>query len=256
MSAFLYFLQSSLVVDVVTGDSPSSALPLVTQFIVKNVAEKSEENPEIYFEEVSLTVGVPPNMHVEKHADLASGESFTYEHHSRYSDLGKIVYSVDGRISPSRLLRVKKTVTNIPARVASISIASYVEILKDINIHKWLRENIEGMIIPGSDNTQTEIKAQQDKFGDAVKEISDIKNQLGRIYNFVASHTDTDRKSMTNHRKLIDSYLTRTDQACNELRKMLETYNAKTIDAARNKLVGSLREEANKLDEASQRLLN
>lgn len=257
MSAFLEWLKSSLVVDVETHDDKASSpdLPIVTRFTVRNTATKSDSMPEVFFEEVVLTVGVPPDMHMEKHTNLASGESFTYVHHSRYSDLGKIVFDIDGRISPSRLLRVGHTAMNISPRVAFLSIASYIEVLKDINIHKWLRGVIEGMLLPGPDTTQADIKAQQDRFRDAAREIGDTKEQLGKILSFVTRHTDADRQNVSEHRRLLEEYLTHNDQACGELRKMLETHNAKTIESTRNKLVISLSQEANSIDEANQELL-
>jgi hypothetical protein len=255
MSAFLEWLQSSLVVDVETHDDQAPDSPIVTRFTVRNKATISDGKPEIFFEEVALTVGVPPDMHVEKHTNLAGGESFAYEHHCRYSDLGKIVYSIDGKISPSRLLRVGQSATTVSPRKAFLSIASYVEVLKDLNINKWLTGVIEAMVLPETGIGQAETKALQDKFRNAAKEIGNTRSQLENIYGFIERRNDTDRQNVTNHRTLIDKYLTHTDQACGELRKMLETHNARTIESARDKLVIGLSEEANRIDEASQRLL-
>ncbi|MFH1383169.1 MAG: hypothetical protein ABIH70_09825 [Chloroflexota bacterium] len=94
-------INNSLVVDVDTYEDNQSSpgLPLVTKFTVTNKAEKSDRLPEVFFEEVNLRVGASPELHVEKHVNLASGESFTYEHRSHYSDLGKITYSIEYRWS-------------------------------------------------------------------------------------------------------------------------------------------------------------
>ena len=250
-------LNKNLVVSVETYEDNSSGsdLPLVTKFTVTNGAPQVDGRPEIFFEEVVLTVGVPPDMHVEKHTDLASGESFTYEHRSRYSNLGRIVFSVDGAVSPSQLLRVKSASKSIPSRVASLSIASYIEVLKDINIHKWLKDTIETMLIPSPDTAQAEIEAQQDRFRDAAKEISDTKKQLQNIYGFIIRQTDTDKAKVSQHRKLVEEYLQRTNQACGELRKMLDTLNSKTLSASRNDIVTRLSREASQIDEATEGLL-
>jgi len=250
-------LKSNLLVDVRTygGSSSGSDLPLVTKFTITNGAPKSDTRPEILFEEVILRVGVPPELHVEKHTNLASGESFTYEHRSRYSDLGRIVFSVDGTVSPSHLLRVRRAEDIIPHRVASLSISSYVEVLKDIDIHRWIKGTIEEMTVPGLDTTEAEIEAQQNRFKDTKKEINDTKKQLKQVLGFIIRTTDTDRRKISEHEKLLDKYLTQIIHACDELSKMLDTHNAKTIDATRNQLVTNLEREATAVDEASRSLL-
>ncbi len=250
-------LNENLIVNVDTYEDSSSGLdlPLVTKFTVTNGAPMSDNRPEIFFEEVVLTVGVPPEVHVEKHKDLANGDSFTYEHRSRYSDLGKIVFSVDGTVSPSHLLRVKHAATNIPHREATLSIASYIEVLKDINIHKWLKDTIGKMLIPGPDTSQAEIEAQQDRFRDAVKEIGDTKRQLQNIYGFIIRTTDTDKRNVSQHERLVGEYLTYTDRACGELRKALDTLNSKTLAANRDGIMAHLSGEASGVDSSTEGLL-
>ena len=249
-------LSDNLLVSVNTYEDNSSGSdsPLITEFTITNGAPNSDDRPDIFFEEVVLTVGVPPNLHVEKHTDLASGESFTYEHRSRYSDLGKIVFSVDGTVSPSHLLRVKRSARSIPHRVASLSIASYVKILKDINIHKWLEDIIVTMPIPGPDTTEAEIEAQKDRFTDVAKEISDTKVQLQNMNGFIIRHSDTDRRNMSEHERLVDKYLTHTVQALGELTKMLDVLNAKTISTNRDNIVASLSQNASQVDQATEGL--
>jgi len=249
-------LNSNLIVSVETYEDNSSGsdLPLVTKFAVTNGAPKSDSRPEIFFEEVVLTVGVPPDLHVEKHADLASGESFTYEHRSRYSDLGRIVFRVDGKVSPSHLLWVRNEAKNIPSRVASLSIASYIEVLKDINLHKWLKDIIETLPMPGSDTNQAEIEALQNTLTDATKEIADTKEQLQNIYGFIIRTTDTGKAKMNQHRRLVEDYLNHTAQGCSELRKMLDTYNSRTLESTRQSIVDRLSQEALKLDQATEGL--
>ena len=113
-------LNNNLIVNIETYEDNSSGsdLPLVTKFTITNGAPKSGSRPEIFFEEVVLTVGVPPDLRIEKHTDLASGESFIFEHRSRYNDLGRMVFSIDGKVSPSHLLRVRKQEQKIPRGVA------------------------------------------------------------------------------------------------------------------------------------------
>ena len=245
-------LDKNLIVSVETYEDNSSGsdLPLVTKFTVTNGAPKSDSRPDIFFKEVVLTVGVPPDLHVEKHTDLASGESFIYEYRSRYSDLGRIVFSVDGTVSPEYLLRVKRAARNIPSSASSLSITSYIEALKDINIHRWLKDVIETMPIPGPDTTQAEIEAQQEKLSNAMQEIRNTKGQLDNIYSFIRM---TDK--LRQHRKLVEDYLQRTDKECSELRKMLDVLNSKTLNANRDNIVARLSEEASQVDRATEGLL-
>lgn len=253
-------LSDNLIVSVETYEDNSSGsdLPLITKFTVTNGAPKSDSSPDIFFEEVVLTVGVPPDLHVEKHKDLTSGESFIYEHRSRYSDLGRIVFSVDGAVSPEYLLRVKREARNIPSSVSSLSITSYIEALKDMNIHKWLNNVIEAMLIPGPDTTEAEIKAQQDKLSNAMQEIRTTKGQLDSIFSFVRM-TDKEKQQMADklgqHRKLVGDYLQRTDRECSELRKTLDILNAKTLSTNRDNIAASLSQNASQIDRASEDLL-
>ncbi|MFH1383168.1 MAG: hypothetical protein ABIH70_09820 [Chloroflexota bacterium] len=127
--------------------------------------------------------------------------------------------------------------------------------MKDIDIHKWIKDPIEKILIPSSDTDDAEVKAQQNRLRDAEKEISDIKKQLENVNGFIARPTDKDRTNFNEYQKLLDKYFTLVLQACGQLRKMLDTYNAKTIDSTRTQLVNSLVQEAAKIDQASQGLL-
>jgi hypothetical protein len=172
---------------------------------------------------------------------LASGDSFTYEHRSRYSDLGKILFSIDGKVSPSHLLQVRKKEQKIPRRIASLSMASYVEILKDINLHKWLKNTLETLPIPSSEKVVT-------------GEIAETKEQIQNILGFIIRTTDADRAKMNQHQKLVKEYLTHTVQGCSELGKMLDTYHSRTLESTRQGIVGRLSQEASRLDQATEEL--
>ncbi|MEE8469950.1 MAG: hypothetical protein V3S51_01325 [Dehalococcoidia bacterium] len=251
-------LDKNLIVSVETRveNSSGSDLALVTEFTVTNGGIWSDSRPDIFYDEVELTVGVPPATHVERHANLAGGESFTYEHRSPYGDLGRIVFSLDAVVSPSQLLRVKRAASSVPSQVAGLSMASYVEVLKDIDLHKWLRDTIETMLVPGPSTTQAETEAQQGKLRDTAMEIGEAKKQLQSISGFVARPTDADKRKYSEHKKLVEDYLTYTAQACSELRKMLDTLNSKTLSANLADRVSSLSVEASRVDAATEGLLS
>ena len=248
-------INNNLIVDVETYEDnySGSDLPLVTKFYVTNGAPKSESMPEIFFEEVVLTVGVPPDLHVEKHTNLASGESFTYEYRSHHNDIGKIVFSVDGVVSPSRLLRVKRPAMKITGSGSNLSITSYLEALKDIDIQRWLKNILETMPIQEG-TTKAEIEAQQDRLSNAIKEIGDTQEQLNNMYGFVTKKAESDRAKVNQHRKLIEDYLTHTSQACSKLIQMLDTQNAKFINTTRSQIVDNLSYEADKINLVSKSL--
>lgn len=249
-------LNKYLLVDIETkiDNSTGAQLPLITRFIVTNGAALHEGKPEIYFDEVELTVGIPPNMHVNKHNDLASGDSFTYEHRGKYSDLGKIVYSISSKVSPSHLLQVKRATSDVPSREASLSIVSYVEVLKDINIHKWLKDIIEKVQIPES-NAEAAIEAQQERLRNTTQEIGTANKQLENINKFITRSSDTERAKMNKHTQLLKKYLTNTSRACSELRQMLERLNSKTFDSERNGIVSTLTRESLEVDNSIEDLL-
>ncbi|MFC1931182.1 hypothetical protein ACFLXJ_03145 [Chloroflexota bacterium] len=251
-------LSNNLIVSVNTYEDSSSTseLPIVTEFTVTNGAPQSDNRPDIFFEEVVLAVGVPPDLHVEKHKGLVSGESFEYKHRSSYSDLGRIVYSVEGTVSPEYLLKVKREARNVPSRVASLSIASYVRVLKDIDIHKWMKGVIEGMSIPGPDTTEAEIAVLKDRLQNASREISSTKAQLQNTLRFIARPKDEEKRKVNEHERILDKYLTNTIRACSDLQKMLDTLNSKTLSANRDSIVASLMKEASQLDVATEGLLS
>ncbi len=250
-------INRNLVVQAYTYEDSSSYpdLPIVTEFTVKNTGQSSQTGFEVFFDVVSLTVETPSTHHVERHTNLAGGESFTYKHRSRYSDLGRIMFNIDGEVSPSRLLRVQRKVINVPSSQTRLSIKSYVEVVKDINIRRWLNDVIEPMQIPQPETTEAEINAQQDKLRQAEKEISDTRRQLENIYPFIVRQNDSERTKVSQHRKLLEDYLKHIDTVCSELRKALETHKARTIDAARKRFVDNLSEEVDSIDLASQNLL-
>ncbi len=133
--------------------------------------------------------------------------------------------------------------------------ASYVEILKDINLHKWLKNTLETLTIPSSDMKKAEIEALQNSLKSVTKEIVETKEQIQNILGFIIRTTDADRAKMNQHQKLVEDYLTHTAQECSELRKMLDVLNAKTLSTNRDNIVASLSKEASLIDEATEGLL-
>lgn len=250
-------LNENLIVSVQTREDAATdpLLPLVTSFTVTNGANQSEATPDILYDEVSLTVGVPPDLHVVEHKNLAGGESFSYEHRSPYSDLGRIVFDVAGVVSPLTLLQVRRAKRSVPPGKANLSMTSFAEVLRSMDLHRWLKGTIASLVIPSSDTTLSEIEAEQDRLRAAAKEISDTRKQLESVSSFISRPKDDQRRSYNEHAKLVQDYLTRTAQACAELAKMLDTLNAKTLTANRDSTVYSLSKDASRVDEAIDELL-
>jgi hypothetical protein len=150
------FIQVS--VETFEDESRQSEFPLLVTFNVANI----DSSPQIVFDEVRLAVGIPPDMHLEERKNLTSGESFSYEHHCHYSDLDKIRYNVEILVSPKTLFQIRQEDRKITTSKRNLSVKAYIEVLKDINIHKWLIDTLKTLTIPGPNTTLAEIKAHQD----------------------------------------------------------------------------------------------
>jgi hypothetical protein len=151
--------------------SAESELPVAIKFVITNKAPAGTTFPEILFEEVRLNVGIPPDMHVETFKNLSGRESITYEHHCRYSEFAKMEFNIEGKVSPERLLQVRKPNRKIPTSKSPLSLTAYVEALKEMHIHRWLTDVIKIVKTPGPDTTLAEISSEQSKLSDAITEI-------------------------------------------------------------------------------------
>ena len=238
-------LESYLRVTLEISENMSQTIsPITIAFNVKNEAEYAN----VVFDEVQLLVGIPPNVHVEKKTNLAKGESFTYAYQCTYGEFTKIVYSVGGKVNPSLLLQIGQEGRKIPTK-RQLSIKAYLEVLDELNIHKWLNDTLKTLPIPGPNTTLSTIKVQREKLGQAMAEISQAEHQLEDISKFV-----TKAEKVILHRKLVNDYLKRTQQGCGNLQQELGKSDTRSVINLLDSIVSRLEKEASLVDQATDRL--
>ena len=116
-------------------------------------------------------------MHVEKRENLASGESFSYKYRCRYSDLTDLSYDVEAFISPKKLFHIRREGRKIPSNKKKLSINAYVNVIQEVNLHRWMNNTLKTLFISGFDTTLAEIKSQQERLSDAIGEIREAEQK-------------------------------------------------------------------------------
>jgi len=238
-------------VDVVQDDSDKAKAPVVVQFTVTNNAPCSADFPEIVFENVELTVSLTTGTQTEKVQSLACGESFNYECTCKYGELMGMTYSINGTVSPKHFFKVHSEGNRIPGGNGLPTLALYLEVLDEIQIHKWIESPIKSMPIPGPDTTLAQLEQCKQDFRTAQREINEAGQQLQDSLRFV---DDKHRQKVLEHKKLVVEYLNQIKKGCGSLQQMLTSPNAKQISAERDKIVERLGREASRVDEATQNL--
>ncbi len=118
-------------------DVSNIELPLVIQFTVSNGAPIGLNMPEIIFEEVQFKFGIPPEWHVKKIDSLARGQSITFEHHCNFSDVAKMQYQAEGKLSPrSFSLQIENPSQKMSLNLPTQTMPSYFKLLDLVGIHK------------------------------------------------------------------------------------------------------------------------
>ena len=239
-------------VEIIPNDSADTDAPLVVKFTVTNSAPDRLDYPEILFEDIELTVLVPPDLHTEKVASLASGQSFKYERRCRHGDLLDMSYSVDGKISPKRFFQVQRTGIRIPTVNDLPPTSVYLEVLSQIGIHKWLNSTIKKMPIPGPETTLAKLKESKGNFTSAIVAIRGAQERIQDALRFVG---DTHKQEVLEHKKVVVEYLSHTEKGCARLREMLSHPNADQLSTERDKIVAGLEGQASRVDEATNDLV-
>ncbi|MBI2832213.1 MAG: hypothetical protein HYX79_08155 [Chloroflexi bacterium] len=247
-------LNAYLKVDVSVSENelPNRDNPVLIRFVVTNSAQNSEDQPEILFEEVRLRVGISPDWHVEKLTNLAGGQSFSYEHRCTYSELSKIQWNIEGRVSPATLLQFRRRPDVVP-RNHQLSVGAYVGFLGEMNIHQWLKGTLKSLAAPGPDTTLAEMKAKEDSLSKSIGEISAAVQRLQDISLFIRANN---REEFVRHMHLAQEYLQRTIQGYGELSRSLETRRAEHFSRIREDIVSKLTTQAEQLDKATAALAN
>jgi len=210
----------------------------------------STEHPEIVFEEVTLKVGVPPDWHIERANNLGEKKSFEYLYPCRYSDLTKIQYNVEGKLSPISLLHVIKQPRNVPTSRDSLTLGSYLGYLKEVNINKWSAEISYNIKAPSPQTTMAEISSQKDFLNRTIQEIEDVGKTLQVIIGFLVRN-----EKIIQHKTSVDGYLKFVREGCGRLSNLLSTPSrGSEIAGERDRLITRMSNEAARINQASLEL--
>ena len=233
-------------------DVSNIELPLVIQFTVSNGAPIGLNMPEIIFEEVQFKFGIPPEWYVKKIASLARGQSITFEHHCSFSDVTKMQYQVEGKLSPrSFSLQIENSPLKMSLSLPAQTMPSYFKLLNLVGIHKWLENVIKTMPIPGPNTTLAEIETQQKTLGGAISEISETETLLSVRTTATNEVAGEPRERFLRYRQLLHAYLQQTEQECGRLEQALRAPDARNIEGVRRNIVERLSKKATEVDLAT-----
>lgn len=237
--------------EVVEEATTKNGVPLIVKFTVTNTAQSQDEQPEILFEEVILKVGMSLDWHYERTTNLAEGQSFQYQYRCRYSELQKVQYSVEGKLSPMSLLQVRKRIGTVSARRQTLTVGSYVCFLKEVNIYKWIDEFFKKFKIPGSETTIADLEVQKATLNKTSQEIQEVTNNLQWIIMFIKKDDN-----ILQHKRLVDEYLKRTLEGCGRLHNLLSTPSrGRELASERDSIITRLTTEAARINQATAELI-
>ncbi len=244
-------LSSHLTIDVRAAESGKDGR-CVVEFVVTNKAAASLDSPDVVFEEVRLKYGVPPDVKTRTAKNLGCGQSFKHQSSCRVSDLVKLKYGVEGRVSPNTLLGFRGRSNGIPrGPSAFLSWSVYTGFLNEVNVHKWLHHTLESLPEPGPETTLAEIERNRKALSLALDEIRDTRGGLEQIIGFISPDQ---REIVLAYQMLADEYLKHTEEGCGRLSQALATLKAVEFKSLKGSIVKDLRAEAARLDQDTSQL--
>jgi hypothetical protein len=236
--------------DMSQDQPPNAKYPAIIKFTVTNTYKHQEFETDIVFEEVQLKVGVPPDWHIEKVANLTGGQSFNYEHHCNYDEIMKVKWAIEGRLSPAVLLTFYRS-PNPVNRNNQLPIKAYFDFLAQMNIHKWLGQ-IRTFSAPNQNTTLAEMKSKEGMLSAIISELSNSGQQLQEFSGLV--NTDLYRDDINRHKTAVVEYLNRTQREIGELSQWLRNHNGEGFENARDNIVAKLTVKASELEKVTKEL--
>ena len=228
-----------------------SDLPLIITFKVTNVAQSEPDRPDIIFEEVTLKVGVPPDWTYERTTNLTGGQSFEYRHRCNYSQLTKVQYNIEAKLSLRSLLQVRQGQRTVSATRATLTVESYVGFLKEANIYRWAGEVIKKVTVPGPSTTLANLDAQKALLNKTMQEIQETGNNLQGIILFI-----TKNERILQHKKMVDEYFRRAKEGLGRLHRLFSTpASGREIARERDSITTELTTDAARLNQATEELI-
>jgi hypothetical protein len=235
--------------------SMSTELDAVARFSVSNTAHAPQSDwPEIVFENVVLTVGVPPDRHEIFLGSLKPEEAVVHEHRCTLSDLPDLEYSLTAAISSEAFFRRIQR-GRFPGSGANLSKESYVRLFKEIDVHRWLNATLRNFSIPGPSSTLLDIQNLIQSLSQHQDEIREAGERLRRIATFLDSGDRISREFVTQHGNVVHPYLREVQTAITQLIQALGTPNSQKLSALLERMVANLDSQAVRVEEATEDLL-
>lgn len=226
----------------------------IIKYTIKNT-RTAVELPRIVYEDVELIVGTLSNKQVKRIGKLECGQLSEFEYSCRYCDIPFVEHELKGRVSPEELFRFEVNPI-IPKRNSTLSIQSYLTVLKELDIHKWLR-NIPGtVLVVGPDTTLSQLNSEEKRLSDIITEIRNASEVLDRFVSLLEMPLGSRfREQLLNHRNQVKGYLAQVDRAVIDL---LDTYRrrerASVTQSRLDHMVSSLTPLAENLDKETDKL--
>ena len=239
------------------GALQDTSSPATIRFTVTNSADPPEPGgrTEIRSERVYIRVGLPSNMESIDVGGLRPQESTTVEYQCQVSQLPDIEYDVSGDISTQALFHLEQVKGNrLPGDTANLSPQAYLQMLKDIDIHRWLNSTFKEFPIPSADTTPAQVSELEARLNDAITQIRSVQDRLFRFLRFISRGSLQDRDALNRHRTGVETYFTETIQQIAEVRRFLSSSDPRQISDALQQAIERLERESTRIDQATDEL--
>lgn len=245
-------LRDQLKVQVQYEVQEASDPPVTIHFTITNALGESPDSPRILFENVVLSVGVPPDFHLYEVGSLAPEESASYEHRCRYSDLPELKYDIEGTVSPEEFFRVRRA-SSLPNDPPQLTPVAYLQVFNEMMIHGWLDSTIKSFPMPAADTTLGEMQSLASSLDKTASEVRDAQSRLSRLSAFIRRQ---DREAVSSHMNIVESYLRSTTQGMGQLRQLLNSANTRQISGTVTGLIDSLEKQAETVNQTTEKLMD
>jgi len=222
----------------------------VTFTVTNEASPPAADHPEILFEKLVLTLDTPRDSHDIELGSLSPQDSVTHTVEMPYSDLIDMKYELAGTVSPTAFLRVRKTGAH--GGKVSMTVDTYLQLLDELSIHRWLDAVIKSFPVPGPETTLGELSDLAGPLRDAISEIRDTECRLQRLAELATRGRQ--REIVSTHRGLVEQYLTETIQGVAKIDQTLRSSNPMEVSRTVATVTKRLDREAAKVTEATKKL--
>jgi hypothetical protein len=246
----------SVIVEVEENAPSNLKTPITLRFIVSNTRDPNDL-PNIIFQDVSLSIGSPPDISTINIPKLAPGESHIYEHLCPDSELPIIKYDVKGSILPESLFQFQIQHNSVYIdKKERMSVEAYKKLIEEINLGKWVHVIPEVALVPTPETTLSELKEQENAFRSFIIEVRNTGQQVQDFSHFQNMDLrNPKRDSLLQHRNMVIEYLQDVEHGLGEFRGLYTSqYGIDMIEITKSKIVSRLSTSLQEIDEAMKRL--